>query len=324
MLWDGVKETVGPSVEFDCRRYEPAAISGSILRELMLPTRCCPHGTTRDLLAELRELAAKFVGLDHKSASLIARVVLSSAIVEAVSLAPALLIVGPDTARADRLVALLRGLCRHSVSLTGVTPAGFRSLASGARFTFLISQGTLSDSLQNLLDDASSQTGSVIESTAFVWGHGTGFQIHLVITSNKSTFAVSRLELELPWKEDQLMWLEDPEEIGGASRCYRFCGDRSLEFERNQVINHRLRVTRPFSSGESVGGYLLGLGSEPIPEAFPHGKMIPAFVILHDQFGRVCRAGVELWADRHPHAPIRRGLEVRREGGLLDKRDVIV
>jgi hypothetical protein len=169
-----------------------------------------------------------------------------------------------------------------------------------------------------------SQTGSVIESTAFVWGHGTGFQIHLIITSNKSTFAVSRLKLELPWKEDQLMWLEDPEEIGGASRCYRFCGDRILEFERNQVMNHRLRVTRPFSSGESVSGYLLGLGSEPIPQAFPHGKMIPAFLILHDQFGRVFRAGVELWTDRHPHAPLRRGLEVRREGGLLDKRDVVV
>jgi hypothetical protein len=157
MLCDETKETVGPIVEFGGRWYEPATISGSILRELMLPTRCCPHGTTRDLLTELRELVAKFVGLDNKSASLIGRVVLSSAIIEAVSLAPALVIQGPDTARANRLIALLRCLCRHPVSLTGVTPAGFRSLASGTRFTFLISQGTLSDQLQKLLDDASSR-----------------------------------------------------------------------------------------------------------------------------------------------------------------------
>jgi len=167
------------------------------------------------------------------------------------------------------------------------------------------------------------QTGSLIDSVAFVWGGGTGFKIHLVIASNKSMFAVSRLELELPWKEDQLMWLEDPEEIGGASRCYRFCGDRTLEFERNQVINHRLRVTRPFSSGESVSGYLLGFGNGPIPEAFPHGKMIPAFVILYDQFGRTFRTGVELWTDRTEQGHRRRDL-VRRKGGLFDKRDLIV
>ena len=166
--------------------------------------------------------------------------------------------------------------------------------------------------------------GSVVESSAFVWGRMTGFKIHLVITSSKSTFAVSRVELELPWKEDQVLWLEDPDEIGGASRCYRFYGnDNILEFGRNEVINHRLRVTKQFSSGESVTGYLLGLGQNAIPEAFPHGSMIPAFVILYDQFGRAFRTGVELWTDRTEQGHRRRDL-VRREGGLFDKRDVIV
>jgi len=157
MLCNGAKKAVGTIVEFDGRRYQSAPINASVLREVMLPTRCSPHGTTRELLTELRELVAKFVGLDNKSASLIARVVLCSAIIEAVSLAPALVIIGPDTGRANRLVALLRCLCRHSVFLTGVTPAGVRSLSSGVRFTFLISQGTLSEPLQKLLDDASRQ-----------------------------------------------------------------------------------------------------------------------------------------------------------------------
>lgn len=168
------------------------------------------------------------------------------------------------------------------------------------------------------------QTGSIIESTAFVLGRMTGFKIHLVIASSKSTFAVSRVELELPWKEDHLLWLEDPDEIGGSSRCYRFYGnDNILEFERSEVINHRLRVTRQFSSGESVSGYLLGLGWEAIPEAFSHGKMIPAFVILRDQFGRAFRTGVELWADRTEQGRRRRDL-VRRKEALFEKRDVIV
>ncbi|MFZ0521167.1 MAG: hypothetical protein WAL95_09100 [Candidatus Acidiferrales bacterium] len=41
--------------------------------------------------------------------------------------------------------------------MTGVTPAGFCSLASGAQFTYLISQATVSDKLRQLLDDASSR-----------------------------------------------------------------------------------------------------------------------------------------------------------------------
>jgi hypothetical protein len=155
MLWDGPKEIIGPVVERDGKLYKPAEIGNSVLQQLMLPTRCHPHGTTREFLTEICKLMANLVGLGEKSASLAARIVLCSAIVDAVSVAPALVIAGPDTARASRLMSLLRCLCWHSVPLTGVTPAGFCSLASGVRFTFLISQASVSDKLQKLLDDAS-------------------------------------------------------------------------------------------------------------------------------------------------------------------------
>ena len=157
MLWDGSKEIIGPVVEHDGKLYEPAEIGSSILQQLMLPTRCYPHGTTREFLTEICNLMTNLVGLDEKPASLAARIVLCSAIVEAVSVAPALLIAGPDTARASRLVSVLRCFCRHSVPLTSVTPASFCSLASGVRYTFLISQASVSDKLQKLLDDASSR-----------------------------------------------------------------------------------------------------------------------------------------------------------------------
>jgi hypothetical protein len=157
LLWDGAKETVGSLVEHNRRLYKPAPINGSILQALTLPTRCCPHGTTREFLAETCKLIANFVGLQEKSVALVGRLVLCSALVDAVSVAPTLMIVGPDTARGNQLVALLRCVCRHSLPLTGVTPAGFCSLASGARFTYLISQSSLSDKLRKLLDDASSR-----------------------------------------------------------------------------------------------------------------------------------------------------------------------
>ena len=157
MLWNGSKEIIGSLVEHDGRLYEPAPINSSVLRELSLSTRCRPHGSTREFLAEIYKLVANFVGLEEKSVALVSRIVLCSSLIDAVSVAPALIIVGPDTARANRLVALLRCLCRHALPLTGVTPAGLCSLPSGARFTYLISQTSMSDKLRLLLGHASNR-----------------------------------------------------------------------------------------------------------------------------------------------------------------------
>jgi hypothetical protein len=164
------------------------------------------------------------------------------------------------------------------------------------------------------------QTGGIMESTAFDFGAGTGFKIFLVITNNRPTFAISRFDLELPWRESCLQWLEDPLVIDGPSRCYRFFGPDIPEFERTQVINHYADVTRTFSRGESVRGFLLGYGYEAIPPEFPHGAMIPAFLTLYDQLGRKFRVPLKLWADRRAKNR-RRARSVRRRGGLFDKRD---
>jgi hypothetical protein len=155
MLWDSSTELMAPALEYNGQRYEPAEIERSVLQQLMLPTRCSPHGTTREFLAETCTVITNLVGLDEKSASLAARIVLCSAIIDAVSVAPVLVIAGPDTTRANRLVSVLRCLCRHSLPLTSVTPASFCSLANGARYTFLISQANIRDRLRSLLDDAS-------------------------------------------------------------------------------------------------------------------------------------------------------------------------
>lgn len=157
MVWDGSTEITGTIVEYQGQQYEPPKIEGSILRQLTLPAYCCPFGSTREFLAEICSLAKNLVGLDEKSASLAARIVLCSAIVDAVSIAPALVIAGPDTARSNRLMALLRCLCWHPISLTSVTPASFCSLANGVRFTFLISQASVSEKLRKLLDDSSNR-----------------------------------------------------------------------------------------------------------------------------------------------------------------------
>src|SRR5271154_1700455 len=157
MLCDGLKEIIGATVEHHGQLYEPAPINASVLQELILPAHCGSHGSTREFLAETCRLIADHAGLPEKFASLVGRFVLCSALVEALSVAPALMIVGPDIARGNRLMELLRCVCWHALPLTGVTPAGICSLASGVRFTYLISQSSLSDKLRKLLDDASSR-----------------------------------------------------------------------------------------------------------------------------------------------------------------------
>ena len=155
MLWNGASETIGSTIEHGGVAYEPSQFPSSLLRGWTLPTKCRPHGTTRQLLAQICKLFEDYAGLPERPASLVGRCVLSSWVVEAAQIAPALVLVGPDTMRGKRLVALLHCLCRHALQITGLTPAGLRSLPSGAGFTFLISQPTISESLERLLQDAS-------------------------------------------------------------------------------------------------------------------------------------------------------------------------
>jgi hypothetical protein len=163
------------------------------------------------------------------------------------------------------------------------------------------------------------QTGGVVESRAIDCCGGTAFVIYLVITIKLPKLAIAHFGLELPWKQPYFYWLEDPLQIDGASRRYRFGGRDLPEFDREQVINHHADVTRILSPGDSLKGFLLGYGFESIPEEFRHGMMIPGFVIVYDQLGRDHRSPVELQAVRS-HTPPR----VLRRSTLLDHPDPIV
>ena len=162
LLWDGANQTVGPVVEHSGIRYQAAQFPKSILRELTLPMGHHPHGTTRELLAEICKLIEDFAGLSTRFASLAARFLLCDWLLEAVRVAPTIVATGPDVMRGNRLMELLRCFCRHGVRMTGLTPAGLRSLPSGAGFTLLISQPTISAQLENLLGDVSHRDHKIL------------------------------------------------------------------------------------------------------------------------------------------------------------------
>jgi hypothetical protein len=162
LFWDGTESTIKPVVEHQGRIHEPPRIAPSIWRELMLPARVSPCHSASELLQELCRSASQLVGLPEKPAAIVARAVLESWVIRALSLAPALSIIGPDGPRAIRLLQWLRCVCRHSLSLAGVNPAALRSLPSGLEFTLIMSQPTVRNTLANLLDEAARRDQKIL------------------------------------------------------------------------------------------------------------------------------------------------------------------
>lgn len=85
----------------------------------------------------------------------------------------------------------------------------------------------------------------------------------------------------------------------------------------NQVLNRFANVRSMISRGSTLERCLLGI-HDPMPVAFPHGAMIPAFVSIWDQLFTEYRRPVLLWADRM-QVPIHKSLAPRRN--LMDRKD---
>jgi hypothetical protein len=161
------------------------------------------------------------------------------------------------------------------------------------------------------------QYGGIHESRAIAYrGVATLTTLYLDITVDRPRFAISSFGLELPW-QGSVRWLEDPREIDGPSRDYHFGFEGIPDYKRDQVLNRFANVRSMISRGCTIEGCLLGI-HDPMPDAFRHGAMIPAFVSIWDQLFTEYRRPVLLRADRM-RLPIHKSLAPRRN--LLDHKD---
>jgi hypothetical protein len=171
------------------------------------------------------------------------------------------------------------------------------------------------------------QDGGVFQNCAFDFCGAAAYIMRVVITVNLPRFAIAEFGLELPWESD-VRWLEDPYEIGdGRSVDYRFGGKQARDFdpfERSDVLNHRADVLRMWSRGESLSGYLLGIGNTPIPDQFQARAEIPAFLIVYNQFMRGIRTPISLWRLRTKKTTQQSRPGMRRTGDVVDQPDLIV
>ena len=130
------------------------------------------------------------------------------------------------------------------------------------------------------------QISGEAESFAFISKcGGTGYAVCMRLTCVRPDFAISSIDLEVPWSDPSISSLEDPIHTGDPHGEYCFPGESLYKFHRSLVINHCADVTRMRSRGTTFEGLLLWAGMNPIPDDWPLWKKIPAFVVVYDQFG---------------------------------------
>jgi len=129
----------------------------------------------------------------------------------------------------------------------------------------------------------------------------TAFTLHLVISNDSPTrtVTIAVFWLEVPWKDDHLRPLDDPDERG--EKIYRFpC--THLEFPRDMVINHRRYGHGRLAPGETIEGMFLVYGEAEIPFDLYQGKWIPVTVVILDASGKIHKSRrLAVWP--HPNGP---------------------
>jgi hypothetical protein len=124
----------------------------SIMAAMRLPQKAAAYGSPAQLLTDIALLFKRYAGLDDQWARLAAFFPLASWVIEGLSRAPQLRIVGESCLESSQLMRLMGCLCRHPLELTEVDVAGLFSLPVGMNPTLLIRQPQLRGPVLRLLN----------------------------------------------------------------------------------------------------------------------------------------------------------------------------
>ena len=150
LLWNGRRATVASSVEHDGDIYEAPKLASSLYRAIRLPSRSSDYGSARSLFAGITDLFQQNLDLPDRESKMLACFAISTWLADSLPSAPSLAIFGPESELGIDVLRLLGCVCRHSLTLTEVTPGGFRSLPMYLGPTLLISQQEVKPSLLRL------------------------------------------------------------------------------------------------------------------------------------------------------------------------------
>jgi hypothetical protein len=104
------------------------------------------------------------------------------------------------------------------------------------------------------------------------------YAIYVQLISRRNRLAVEDFDISPAWDDDVI-----PHSTTGE--IYRFT--RALEFDRNEVLNHRLEALLRFPHiGDRIEGWVLGTGIRPVPAEYGPGHPAPFELSFLDQLCR--------------------------------------
>jgi hypothetical protein len=145
------------------------------------------------------------------------------------------------------------------------------------------------------------ETNNIVNAVTRLEKYLTAFTLDLVITNDSpsQTVTITHYWLEIPWNDECLRPLDDPDERG--EKLYRFPGT-ALEYTRDMVINHRRYGLGRLAPGEPITGMFLVQGTAEIPFDLYRGSWIPVTVAVLDASGKLHKSkDIAIWP--HPNDP---------------------
>lgn len=161
LLWNGTSWRIDRQIEHAGCIYQAGKLHESMLRTMRFPREPMRYGSTLQLFNDLVSTWEDYLAFSKTAAERAAYWVFTTCFADCFFSPPALWVCGPDIDRAAGFLGLAGCMCRHSISLAGVTRSGFMSLPMALDPTLLVNQPSLSRSLKSLWCESNFH-GSVI------------------------------------------------------------------------------------------------------------------------------------------------------------------
>jgi hypothetical protein len=103
-------------------------------------------------------------------------------------------------------------------------------------------------------------------------------------------------KLSSPEWELNTYFLEDPSVRSSRERCYRLID--GTNFDRTEVLNHRVGDAGRLRYGNQIQGLLLAQSFDRLPDCYKSGSVVPVVLSITDQFGDVSQSTIRLQVEQ--------------------------
>jgi hypothetical protein len=117
---DGSRSKVAPRHKLLGKTYTPPVVDEKMANHLRLPVQTAPYGSARKLFNDIESLFRTFGGVNEGQAALATYIGFGTFFVDLASIAPCLILTGPDVFQAAQLLKVFGCVTRHPVLLSGL------------------------------------------------------------------------------------------------------------------------------------------------------------------------------------------------------------